>query len=284
MSPLRQRLIEELQLHRKADSTIEAYVAAVADLAKFFRRSPDQLEVANVRQYLHHLIVERRLARSTVNQRICGLRFFYSHVLQRPECVPRVPLKGSGRIPDPLGRNEVAQLLAAADNPKHRVLLMITYGGGLRVSEVVRLRPEQILSDRMLIRINCAKGQKDRYTLLSARMLSELRAYWRLYRPGEWLFPGGSGESMAIASAQKCYQHAWRAARLTHGSGIHTLRHSFATHLLEAGVDLLTIQRLLGHSQLSTTARYLHVTNQHLQRLTSPLDLLRMPTDSDLAT
>ncbi len=144
MSPLRQRLIEELQLHRKADSTIEAYVAAVADLAKFFRRSPDQLEVANVRQYLHHLIVERRLARSTVNQRICGLRFFYSHVLQRPKCVPRVPLKGSGRIPDPLGRSVVAQLLAAADNPKHRVLLMITYGGGLRVSEVARLRPEQI--------------------------------------------------------------------------------------------------------------------------------------------
>jgi len=223
MSPLRRRLIEELQLHRKAEATIEAYVAAVAELAKFAGRSPDRLEVADVRQYLHHLIVERHLARSTVNQRICGLRFFYGQVLQRPECVPRVPL----------------------------------------------------------IRINSAKGQKDRYTLLSVRMLAELRAYWRTYRPGEWLFPGIDGGPLSSDSAQKCYQRAWHAARLTHGSGIHTLRHSFATHLLEAGVDLMTIQRLLGHSQLSTTARYLHVTNQHLQRLTSPLDLLRMPTDND---
>jgi len=274
-------LIEELQLHRKEEKTIEAYVAAVAELAKFAGRSPDRLEVADVRKYFLHLIVERRLARSTVNQRICGLRFFYGQVLQRPECVPRVPLKGSGRIPDPLGRNEVARLLEAAKNPKHRVLLMTTYGGGFRVSEVVRLRPEQILSDRMLIRINGAKGEKDRYTLLSVRMLAELRAYWRTYRPGEWLFPGTRGRHLSRDSAQKIYTRARRVAELTHGPGIHTLRHSFATHLLEAGVDLVTIQRLLGHSDLRTTARYLHVTNQHLQGLTSPLDLLRMPSDDD---
>lgn len=281
MSPLRQRLIEELQLQRKAPKTIEAYVSAVAELSRYYQRSPDRLSLEEVRRYLHHLIVERKLARSSVNQKICGLRFFYGQVLRREWSGLRVALKGSGRIPDPLGRGEVAQLLATVRNPKHRVLLMVTYGGGFRVSEVVRLRPEQILSDRMLIRIVAGKGHQDRYTLLSPRMLQELRDYWRLCQPQEWLFPGRDGAHLGVESAQKVYKRAWRAARLTHGSGIHSLRHSFATHLLEAGVNLVTIQRLLGHRHLSTTARYLHVTNQHLQELTSPLDLLRLPTDQD---
>jgi integrase/recombinase XerD len=224
MSPLRQRFIEELQLQRKAEKTVEAYVSAVAELALFHGRSPDQLSVEEVRKYLHHAIVERRLARSSVNQRICAIQFFFRHVLKRESSLVRVPLKGSGHVPDALGRNEVARLFHAARNQKHRALLMTTYGGGLRVSEVVRLRPEHILSDRMLIRIEQGKGHKDRHTLLSPRMLAELRDYWRAYRPRNWLFPGFRGDPLSVSSAQKIYQQAWRSAGLTHGTGIHSLR------------------------------------------------------------
>lgn len=282
MTPLRQQMIRELQLQRKSPATIEAYVAAVAHLAQFYHRSPDQLAVEQVRQFIHHLIVERKLSRDTVNQKICGIQFFYRYVLRQAEYSLRVPLKRSGYVPDPLGRGEVQRLFEAVRNRKHRLLLMTTYGGGFRCSEVVRLRPEHIISDRLLIRVVGAKGHKDRYTLLSPRLLDYLREYWREERPGAWLFPNRqTGEPLSSGTAQKIYVAAWRQAKLTHGSGIHSLRHSFATHLLEAGVDLVTIQRLLGHSNLNTTTRYLHVTSQHLERFSSPLDLLRLPGHED---
>jgi len=213
-----------------------------------------------------------------VNQKVCGIRFLYRHVLGRADFSLRVPLKRSGRLPEPLARSEIAQLFEAAGDRKQRVLLMTAYGGGFRRSELVRLQPADIHAQRMLIRIDQGKGHKDRYTLLSPRLLEELRAYWRQYRPQRWLFEGAQpGRHLAAGSAGKLFDRAKLRAGIQHGHGIHCLRHSFATHLMEAGVPLPVIQRLMGHSSLSTTAKYLHVTSQHLETIRSPLDLLRLP-------
>jgi integrase/recombinase XerD len=283
MTPLRAKMIRELQLHRKAPKTIEAYVTAVAQLGRFFGRSPEQISLEEIRDFLHHLITVRKVAYSTCNQKLAGIRFFYREVLGQQAFELRVPAKRSGRLPEPLSRGEIARLLDATRNAKHRVLLMTTYGGGLRVSELVRLKPRDIHADRMLIRVDQGKGHKDRYTLLSPRLLEELRVYWRAYRPQTWLFEGARpGCHLAVATAQKVFDRAKERAGVDHGNGIHCLRHSFATHLMEAAVPLPVIQRLMGHSCLSTTAKYLHVTGQQLGRIQSPLELLRRPEDKDL--
>lgn len=278
MTPMRKRMIHELELHRKSPRTVEAYVTAVAQLARHYGRSPDRITLEEVRDFLHHLIAERKLAFSSCNQKLAGIRFFYRHVLGQEKFDLRVPAKRSGKLPEPLGRREIAHLLKAPANAKHRVLLMTCYATGLRVSELVHLRPEDVHSQRMLIHVRQGKGRKDRYTLLSPRLLEELRDYWRAYRPQEWLFFGRDrGGPLPVATAQKIYYAAKRRAGIQRGHGIHTLRHSFATHLMEAGVDLPTLQRLLGHTSLATTAKYLHVTSKHLRGVRSPLDLLRMP-------
>jgi integrase/recombinase XerD len=283
MTPLRAKMIRELELHRKSPSTIEAYVAAVVQLSQHYHRSPDRISVEEIRDFLHYLITERKVAFSTCNQKLAGLRFFYREVLGQPDLALRVPAKRSGRLPEPLSQSEVERLFEATTNIKHRMLLMTTYGGGLRVSELVHLELTDIHSERKLIRVNQGKGRKDRYTLLSVRLLEELRAYYRTYRPQRWLFPGADGtQPLAVATAQKAFDRAHERAQLEHGHGIHCLRHSFATHLMEAGVRLPVIQRLLGHSSLSTTAKYLHVTREHLGSVRSPLDLLRLPQDEDL--
>jgi len=267
MTPLRKRMIHELELHRKSPRTIEAYVTAVAQLARHYGRSPDRISLEQVRRFLHHLIAERKLAFSSCNQKLAGIRFFYRHVLGQKKLDLRVPAKRSGKLPEPLGRSEVAQLLNASGNAKHRVLLMTCYATGLRVSELVHLRPEDIHSQRMLVHVRQGKGRKDRYTLLSPRLLEELRDYWRAYRPHEWLFFGRDRRRpLPVGTAQKIYYAAKRRAGIRRGHGIHTLRHSFATHLMESGVDLPTLQRLLGHTALATTAKYLHVTSKHLRR------------------
>ena len=278
MTPLRNKMIRELELARKSPRTIEAYVSAVAQLAAHFRRSPDKIAVEEIRDFIHYLVTERKLAYSSCNQKLAGMKFFYQRVLGREDFDLRVPAKRSGRLPEPFSREEVARLLKAAEyNPKHRMLLMTGYATGLRLSELVHLQVADIHSERMLVRVNQGKGRKDRYTLLSPRLLSELRDYWRLYRPVRWLFPGRlPSEPLSDGSAQRVFYKAKKLARLTHGHGIHTLRHSFASHLLEAGVDLPTLQRLLGHTSLATTAKYLHVTEKRLAATGSPLDLLRM--------
>jgi site-specific recombinase XerD len=272
-------MIRELELQRKSPKTIDAYVTAVAQLAFHFHRPPDRITVGEIRDYFHELITNRKLAFSSCNQKLAGVKFFYRRVLGRDDFQLRIEAKRSGRLPEPLGRTEVARLLAAASyNPKHRVLLMTTYAAGLRVSELVHLRVGDIHSDRMLIRVNQGKGRKDRYTLLSARLLTELRAYWRIDRPTMWLFPGSpKNRPLSVSAAQRVFTKAKRLANLTRGNGIHCLRHSFASHLLEAGVDLATLQRLLGHTSLTTTARYLHVTEKRLASTGSPLELLRVP-------
>jgi integrase/recombinase XerD len=284
MTPMRKRMIHELELHRKSPKTIEAYVTAVAQLARHYGRSPDHISLEQVREFLHHLIVERKLAFSSCNQKLAGIRFFYRHVLGQKKLDLRVPAKRSGKLPEPLGRREIAHLLEAPGNAKHRVLLMTCYATGLRVSELVHLRPQDVHSERMLIHVRQGKGRKDRYTLLSPRLLEALRDYWRAYRPQEWLFFGRDRTGpLPVATAQKIYYAAKRRAGIQRGHGIHTLRHSFATHLMEAGVDLPTVQRLLGHTSLATTAKYLHVTSKHLRGVRSPLDLLRMPEPTEIA-
>jgi len=185
------------------------------------------------------------------------------------------PRTGRSQLPQILSIEELQRLFMHARNPRHRVLLMTTYAAGLRVSEVVRLRLTDIESDRLLLRVEQGKGRKDRYTLLSTRLLTELRAYWKCYRPTPWLFTGLDPHTpMPIGTAQKIYYHAKQRAGITHGHGIHTLRHCFATHLLEAGTDIRTIQMLLGHQSLDTTTQYLRITRQHLATIRSPFDLL----------
>lgn len=282
MTALRERMIRELELHRKAPRTIEAYLSAVTQLARYHCRSPDRISEEEVRDFLHYLITQKRVSYSTCNQRLAGIRFFYRHVLGRGNFALHVPARRSGRLPEPLSRGEIGQLLAATTNVKHRVLLMTTYAGGLRVSEVVSLLPADIHSERMLIRVNQGKGHKDRYTLLSPKLLEELRLYWRTYRPQRWLFEGRTpGMHLPSGTAGKIFDQARQRAGIKHGNGIHSLRHSFGTHLMEAGVALPVIQRLMGHNSLATTARYLHVTSQYLQGVHSPLELLRLPQAGD---
>jgi len=284
MTPMRKRMIRELELHRKSPGTIKAYVIAVAQLAAHYGRSPDRISLEEVRDFLHHLITERKLAFSSCNQKLAGIRFFYRQVLRQEEFDLRVPAKRSGKLPEPLGRGEVERLLQAPTNVKHRVLLMTCYATGVRASELVHLRVEDIHSERMQIHVRLGKGAKDRYTLLSPRLLEQLRAYWQTCRPHPWLFLGSDRtKPLPVATAQKIYYTAKRRAGIKRGHGIHTLRHSFATHLMEAGVDLPTLQRLLGHTSLATTAKYLHVTNKHLQGVHGPLELLRMPESTELA-
>jgi len=284
MTPLRDRMIREMQLRQFASRTVESYVAAVAGLASHYHRSPEQLCLEEVRSYLHHLLVERQLAPGTCNLRAAAITFLYREVLgQAAFQLHGVRRRHSGKLPEIYSRQELTRLFEAAGNLQHRVFLMTTYAAGLRLNEVRHLRPVHIHSERMLIRVEQGKGRKDRYTLLSPQLLQELRAYWRHYRPGAWLFPNQKRSGPILrGTAQKVFYDAKRRAGLRRGHGIHTLRHCFATHLLEAGVDLRTIQQLLGHKNLQTTAIYLHVTVTGRAALPSPFDLLRLPSPEEV--
>jgi integrase/recombinase XerD len=283
MTPLRQRLIREMQLRQLTPRTIETYVAAVAGLAKFYGRSPDQFQLEEVRSYLHHLLVERRLASGTCNLQAAAITFFYRHVLGQSSFDLRMRRKHSGKLPEIYSQEELVRLFQAPRKHRHRVLLMTTYAAGLRLSEVTHLKPIHIHSQRLLIRVEQGKGRKDRDTLLSPQLLQELRDYWREYQPGEWLFPNQKRNApMYRGTAQRIFYAAKRRAGLERGHGIHTLRHCFATHLLEAGVDLRTIQLLMGHRSLNSTAIYLHLTRKRLEQLHSPFELLRLPRLDEL--
>ena len=250
------------------------YVLAVSQLAMHFNQSPDELSHEQIREFVHHMITERKLASSTVNLRLAAIRFFYRRVLGDKTFDLRIERKSSGRLPEPLSRKEIERLFKVTKNLKHRAMLMTAYAGGLRISEVVHLQLKDIHSDRMLIHVRHGKGDKDRFTLLSERLLLELREYWQRYKPTQWLFEGRSGNAYSDGSLQGVFTKSKRLAKIKHGRGIHSLRHSFATHLLEGGTDLLTISKLMGHCNLKTTARYLHVTSRHIEGIKSPLDLL----------
>jgi len=269
-------MIRELQLRRLQPATQKAYLEAVTNLTKHFRIAPDQLSARQVQDYVLYLLTERHLQWNTVNTILSGLTFFYSQTLRRPDVVLAMPCRRSPRrLPEILSAAELEALFAAADTQQHRALLMTTYAGGLRVSEVIHLRPADIDSQRMMIRIVNGKRCRDRYTLLSPRLLDELRAYWRAYRPRTWLFCGRQADQpFADDKARVVFNAAKAKAGIRKGGSIHVLRHCFATHLLEAGVDLRTIQILLGHASISSTVWYLHLTRKTLERTRSPLDLL----------
>jgi site-specific recombinase XerD len=278
MTPLRQRFIDDLRLRNYAARTIQTYVGRIAAFAQHFGRSPELLGPEHVRAFQLHLL-QRRVSWSSFNQAVCALRFLYGTTLRRPEQLPLIPYgKRPKTLPAVLAPDEVLRLLAAAQTPRDRVFLAVAYGCGLRLSELTHLRVGDIDSGRMVIHVRHGKGAKDRLVPLSRRLLDELRDYWRLHRPRTWLFPGQRPEQpISGSNQQRRFARLVARVGLSKRCSLHTLRHSYATHLLEAGVDVLTLKTLLGHRHLETTTRYLHVSTQRLRQTPSLLDLLVLP-------
>ena len=283
MTMLRAKMIKEMQLRRFAPATQEAYVRAVKGLAVYYNKRPDRLKLEQIRSYLHYLIVQRKLAVSSCNIVGAALHFFYRDVAGWKQFDLKMRQKRPQRLPVVLSREEVTKLLNAASNPKHRTLLMTAYATGVRSFELVALKISDIDKHRMMVRVEQGKGQKDRYIPLSHNLLEHLRYYWKLYQPPIWLFTGrDKNKPMSRLTAQGIYRKTKRRAGIKRGSGIHTIRHCFATHLLEAGADVRSIQLLLGHGSLNTTELYLHVTQKRLSQIHSPLDLLCLPRPGEL--
>lgn len=278
MTQLRQRMLEELQLRNYCAGTIRLYLHHVAAFAEHFRRSPDQLGAEEIRRYQLFLIHEKKLAWSSYNQIVCALRFFYAKTLKRTFLLQDIPFpRSEQRLPLILSPKEVAQILTAPLHLKSRAILMTIYAAGLRRSEVAGLRVPDIDSARMTITVHQGKGRKDRVVMLSPVLLDTLRQYWRQHKPKEWLFPGRTpGQPISTNDIFMVFHNAVRRAGITKKVSPHSLRHSFATHLLESGTDLRTIQILMGHRSLKTTARYLHVSQQLVRATSSPLDSLNL--------
>jgi integrase/recombinase XerD len=279
VTPLRQRFIDDLRVRNYSPRTIEAYVAGVARLARHFGRSPDQLGTEQLRSF-QVALVGQRVSWSLFNQTVCALRFFYRVTLGRAEQLPLIPYaKAPLKLPTVLSPEEVLRLLDAADKIRDRVLFETAYALGLRVSELVHLQVTDIDSSRMVVQVRQGKGGKYRLVPLSPRLLSELRRYWLQGRPRPWLFPGPSTRALHATTVQRLLPPLVAKAGLSKQVTPHTLRHSYAPHLLEAGVDVVTLQRLLGHSSLQSTTRYLHVSTRRLQQTPSLLDLLVLPKE-----
>lgn len=276
MTELRRRMDNDMVLRGMAPKTREAYLGAVTGLARYHRRPPDQISADEVQAYLLELLQVRKRAWSTVNIAVHGLRFLYHVTLKQDQVAFSIPAgHPPATLPHILSTEDVRRILAATTNVRHHAMLATTYAAGLRVSELVHLRVTDIDSARMTIRVEQGKGRKDRYTLLSVRLLDELRTYWRQDRPRTWLFAvPGEDHPPDVSGIQRAYRAAKRRAGVTKRGGIHGLRHAFATHLLEGGVDVPPIQRLLGHRALSTTSRYFHLTQPMVLAHRSPLDLL----------
>ena len=265
-----------MEVRGLAKRTRETYLAAVTGLAKHYHRSPDRISDEEVQAYLLHLIRDRHRAWNTCHIVVHGLRFLFHTTLKRDRATFSIPsLRQPGKLPVILSREDVQRVIAHTPNVKHRTMLLTTYAAGLRLNEVIHLRVTDIDSARMTIRVEQGKGGKDRYTVLSPHLLEALRTYWRIMRPWPWLFPSARRPQPIDPSAlQRAYEKAKLRAGIAKPGGIHGLRHAFATHLLEGGVDLHTIQRLLGHRDISTTTRYLQLTRHTDMAPGSPLDLL----------
>jgi integrase/recombinase XerD len=276
MTPLRRRYIEDLRLKNFSPNTIRVYMHAVAAFARFFGRSPEALGEEDVRTYLVHLVSERRLSRSQYVLQLNALRHLYQDTLGRPNSLADLPRpKREQRLPVVLSRDEVRRLFSVVTNLKHRALFMVAYDAGLRLSEILSLRAEDIDSQRRVIRVRQGKGHKDRYARLTPELLGLLREYWRAYRPPAWLFPGASPDKQYdLATPGQVLKQACRRAGITKRISMHTLRHSFATHLLESGTNLRVIQKLLGHGSINTTALYTHVSLQEAHEAPSLMALI----------
>lgn len=274
MTKLRQRMLEDMRLRNFSPHTQDNYIRAVAQLAKHFSRSPDTLGVEEVRQFLLHLVQERRVSWSTYNVTRAALQFFFRVTLGRDQEIDNLPYaRRRKRDPVVLSQEELQRFFAVIRNPKHKAMLLTAYSAGLRVSELVSLRPEDIDSSRMLIRIQQGKGQKDRHVKLSKHLLEVLRDYYRTCRPQGFLFPGEAPDQpMTRKNVNLMIDALCKRANLTKKISPHTLRHSYATHMLDAGADLRTIQVLLGHRNIQSTAIYMHVSQARIDAAPSPLD------------
>ena len=278
MTHLRKMMLEELQRRNYAKSTVEAYTSALRDFAKYFHKPPDQLGPEHIRQFQLHLLRDRKLAASTVKQRMAAVQFFFVRTLKRAYLredfpYPKVPR----RLPEILSQEEVARLIESASNLSHRAILMTLYSTGMRRSELVRLKVGDVDSRRMVIHVRQGKGSKDRDVPLSQKLLETLREYWRCVKPETYLFPGQPGKRGSdVPLTAKAVWHAChgavRRAGIQKRISPHSLRHSYATHLLESGADLHTIQLLLGHADMRHMTVYLHLSQRHLHAVANPLD------------
>jgi site-specific recombinase XerD len=277
MGKFRDAMSDAMALRGLAPRTQHAYLHWIRRLVKFSRVTPDQLTAAQVRAFLLNLIQERKLSFSSFNQALNAARFFFIEVLRRPFVVEGLRFQRPSRtLPVVMNDEEVRRLLAAASSLRDRALLEVAYATGMRLGEVIHLLLTDIDSHRMVIRVEQGKGRKDRYVMLSASLLETLRAYWRLEKPRTILFPGKGGkEPLHPTSAQKAFRRARERARIEKPISFHTLRHTFATHLLEGGANVRTIQSLLGHRSLESTQRYTHLAKNYLNQTKSPLDRLR---------
>jgi len=278
MTELRQKMIRAMDLKDLSKHTQRTYLAAVTGLAKHHRQSPDKLTQEMIEDYLLYLKNVKGNAPNTRGTVLTGLRFFFGHVAQKEIPIDHSACRKVRKLPTVLVQEDIWKIISAPENLKHRLILMATYSAGLRASEVRALKPEHIDSQRMLIKVENGKGSKDRYSLLSKTLLAELRNYYRKHRPKTYLFPSSfkknTIKTLSYEAVRCIYEKARKKAGVKKGPGIHTLRHSFATHLLEAGYDIRKIQVLMGHTKLSTTMIYLHVSRKTLSKISSPMDLI----------
>ena len=274
MGKLRDQMLVDLQLRGATPRTQKTYLREVSNFAKYFNRSPKELGEGELKEYMLYLMKERHLSDGTFRFYVAALKFLYRTTLKREWVVEKIKCpKRKRKLPVVLDISEVESLFSVTTNLKHKAILMITYSSGLRVSETARLKMTDIDSKRMMVRVRQGKGGNDRYSILSQTALEHLRQYWRKYRPTEWLFEGAKKEDPITAhSIQLMFYAAKKRAGITKPASVHTLRHSFATHLIEAGTSLHHVQLLLGHRSPTTTTVYLHVSRLNLAQVISPLD------------
>lgn len=274
MGQFRDLMDRDLQIRGYSPFTVETYLRHVREFVRYFMRPPDELTVEHINRYQLYLTEERKVSWSYFNQAVSAIRFFYLTSLKKNWNIKQIPYQKTGRsLPEVLSREEVGAILKATRNIKHLSILMTVYSGGLRVGEVVMLRVSDIDFERMVIRIEQGKGRKDRYVMLSKKLMAVLDEYVEKYKPSHWLFPGQKpGRPLGRRSAQRIFKRSKEAAGINKKVTAHSLRHSFATHLLEDGANIRVVQRLLGHRSLTTTAVYTHVAKDYLNETPSPLD------------
>lgn len=276
MGRLHNQMKRDMEIRHLSSRTRDCYLTCVRNFVRYFGTSPEAMGEAEIKAFLHYLIEEKKASQAKVSQTYSALKFLYETTLKRDWISYRIPRAKKRKVlPVVLSPGEVQAIVAAVGNLKHRAILMTIYSGGLRISEAVHLKVSDIDSERMVIRVRQGKGNKDRYTLLAHLTLETLRSYWKRCRPVDWLFPGKDlSVPLGVSSVQKAFRDALLKTGIKKAGSVHTLRHSFATHLLENGTDLYHIQRLLGHASPKTTAVYLHLSRRDLTHIVNPLDMI----------